>query len=69
MLLAGRDKRPDTTNRENRLRHALSFAFGALILGGVILPPMTVIILLIGYAMMSFLSLDLIPSQHFGFLR
>jgi len=70
VLLAGRDRRPDTRGRENRLRHALSSAFGALVLGGVILIPITVIVLFIGYAMKSFLGLDLIPNQHFfEFLR
>ena len=50
VLLAGRDKRPGTKGRENRFRRALSSAVGALVLGGVILIPITVIILLIGYA-------------------
>ena len=75
VLLAGRDKRsdtrgpdtrrPDTRGRESRMHHALSLAFGALVLGGVILIPVTVIILLIDCTMKSFLGVDLTRNQHF----
>lgn len=70
VLLAGRDNRADTKGRENRLRHALSSAFGALVLGTVILLPILVILLLVGYALKSFLGLDLDPGHHLiDFLR
>jgi hypothetical protein len=36
-----------------------------LVRGSLILPLMTVIMLRNGYAMQSFLGLDIIPSQHF----
>lgn len=38
-LLAGRDRRPDTKGRGNRLHPALGSAFGALVLGVMILFP------------------------------
>ncbi len=70
VLLAGRDRRPDTKGRENCLRRALSSAFGAVVLGSVILCPITVIIVLIGYALKAFLGLDIDPSHRFtDFLR
>ncbi len=70
VLLAGHDIRDTTARREQRLRHAISSAFGALVLGSVILLPITAIGLIIGYGLKSFLGIDLDPNHHVtDFLR
>jgi hypothetical protein len=70
VVLAGRDSRDRTRLSEQRRRHFLASAFGAVVLGTAILLPVTVILLLIGYGLKSFLGVDMDPNNHISdFLR
>lgn len=70
VLLAGRDRRADTRSEEHRLQYLITSGVGAVLLAGAVLVPLTALLLLVGYALKSFLGLDLNPEGHLmDFLR
>jgi hypothetical protein len=64
VFLAGRDRRTDTRKKEKHLWHWLMSALGAVLLGSALLLPVLVLLLLVGYAIKSFLGFDLYPDTH-----
>jgi hypothetical protein len=64
VLLAGRDRRTDAREQEARRKRLLGAVAGAVVLTGVVLVPVTVLLVLVGYAIKSFLGLDLAPDLH-----
>ncbi|MCG6943089.1 MAG: hypothetical protein LJE69_17805 [Thiohalocapsa sp.] len=64
VFLAGRDRRTNTRYEEKRLWKRLASAAGALLLGTAVLVPVVVFLLLVGYAIKTFLGVDLYPDTH-----
>jgi hypothetical protein len=64
VLLAGRDRRGDTRSEEARLRQRLQSALGTLLFIGALLIPLAALLLLFGYALKSFMGVDIITDAH-----
>lgn len=64
VFLAGRDRRQDARDDERRLRDRLLAAVGAIALAGAVLVPVLVMLVLVGYAIKSFIGVDLQPDTH-----
>lgn len=64
VLLAGRDRRADTVDGEAKLRRWLMNILGSLLLALFLLLPISAIVLLLGYALKSFMGVDLITDAH-----
>jgi hypothetical protein len=70
VFLAGRDRRHDTRQEERKVRRRVSSVLGAVVLGSILLVPTLSAILLVTYAVKSFLGIDLDPNHHLiDFLR
>ena len=64
VLLAGRDRRSNTGDRERHRRDALSKMVGATLLLTLVVLPVTILVFAAGYAMKTFLGIDMIPGTH-----
>jgi hypothetical protein len=64
VFLAGRDRRADARNEERRFRDRILTAAGALVLAVAVVVPVLVMLVLVGYAIKSFIGVDLQPDAH-----
>lgn len=64
VLLAGRDRRRNTSDREAGRRQGVHSAIGILVLGLCIIVPASMLLLLIGYGLKTWLGVDLIEGAH-----
>ncbi|MCF7983154.1 MAG: hypothetical protein K9L70_02005 [Thiohalocapsa sp.] len=64
VLLAGRDRRKNTSDRENSRRQGAHSVLGALVLFAVVVVPVSILTLLIGYGLKTWLGVDLIEGAH-----
>jgi hypothetical protein len=64
VFLAGRDRRAGARDDERRLRDRVLTAVGSLALAIAVLVPLLVILILVGYAIKSFIGVDLQPDSH-----
>ena len=70
VVLAGRDRRQDTTQSELGRRRKASSRIGSVLLVIVLSVPLMVLLTLLAYAIKSFLGLDMDPNDHLSdFLR
>jgi hypothetical protein len=64
VVLAGRDRRGGTRVEEALLLQRLKSALGTLLFVAVVMIPVTVLLVLFGYALKSFLGVDIISDAH-----
>lgn len=64
VFLAGRDRRGNTRAEEQWLKKRLVSALGALVLAAAVATPVVVLLVLVGYAIKSFLGIDVEPDRH-----
>jgi hypothetical protein len=66
VFLAGRDKRKSLEVKELGRRRNTYSAVGAIVLSILLLIPLGALLIIVGYAMKSFLGIDIMPDRHFG---
>jgi hypothetical protein len=69
VLLAGRDRRQKTGDRERGRRSGLSAMLGVSLLLTLVALPVTILMLAAGYALKTFLGIDLMPEAHLSDLH